>query len=90
MKLIVLGHLSDVDFRSCEEFVHSFSQRYTGISILKQDVNSKEGALIAQTYQVTSYPAFLAISEDGSLRQFWQGDTIPLIDEVAAYLIESS
>lgn len=40
---------------------------------------------MARVYDVVQYPALLAIEDTGSLAQYWQGDILPLMDEVAGY-----
>jgi hypothetical protein len=44
-----------------------------------------EGADMANIYDVTQYPAFLVIRDDGSLLRLWQGTTLPLMDELSYY-----
>lgn len=41
---------------------------------------------MASLYDVTRYPAVLATREDGELLYLWQGEQLPLMNEVAAYL----
>ena len=48
-------------------------------------LNSREGAHLAELYGVTHYPAVLAISGDGSLHKFWQGEHLPLMNELEFY-----
>ncbi len=40
---------------------------------------------MARVYDVVQYPALLAIQNDGGLAQYWQGELLPLMDEVAGY-----
>lgn len=40
---------------------------------------------MARLYDVVQYPALLAIEGNGGLAQYWQGDVLPLMDEVAGY-----
>lgn len=41
---------------------------------------------MARLYDVTSYPAVLATRDSGEMLALWQGDQLPLMNEVAAYL----
>lgn len=45
-----------------------------------------EGAELAKVYDVTQYPAFLAIKDDGQLEQMWQGERMPLLNELDYYM----
>ena len=41
---------------------------------------------MAQLYDIVQYPALLVIDDKGGLAKYWQGDTLPLMDEVSGYL----
>lgn len=49
------------------------------------DVDSREGSALAEVYDIVQYPAVLAINNDGNLAQAWQGEMLPLMDDVAFY-----
>lgn len=70
--------------RAAREFLHDF-EKQTGKIIEVVDVDSPEGAQLAQLYDATSYPAVLAIADDGALLQSWQGGQLPRISEVSFY-----
>jgi hypothetical protein len=46
-----------------------------------------QGDNMAKIYDITQYPAFLAIKDDGQLEQMWQGETVPLMNEIDYYMI---
>lgn len=50
-------------------------------------LETKKGAQLAKLYDVTNYPATLAIAENGSLLKLWQGGGLPPMDEVDYFLI---
>lgn len=48
-------------------------------------LDTRDGSAIASLYDVTTYPAIMALQDDGQLLQMWQGSTLPVMNEVAAY-----
>lgn len=54
------------------------------------DLNTREGMATASLYDITAYPAFLALSDDGQLQQVWQGENVPMLNEIDAYASGSS
>lgn len=68
-----------------EEYARDF-QRVRSKEIQLVSLDTREGSDMARLYDVTSYPAVLAIKDDGQLLKFWQGPNLPLKDEVAGYL----
>lgn len=83
MKVVVLYHPVSDHARRVEEFAHDYA-RQTASTVDLISLETKDGAAMAKTYDVVSYPAILVMRETGELLQFWQGDQLPLIREVAA------
>lgn len=81
---MALYHFDSEQERQIIDFEREYTMR-TGHSFDKQNIDTKEGANLAKLYDVTAYPAFLAISDDGVLQQMWQGEQMPLINEVSYY-----
>lgn len=48
-------------------------------------LDTVEGDNLAKVYDITQYPAILAIKDDGQLEQMWQGDALPLMNELDYY-----
>lgn len=44
-----------------------------------------EGDDLAKLYDITTYPAVLALRDDGEMLKIWQGDILPLMDELDYY-----
>ncbi len=65
-----------------QNYLREYHQR-TGKEIELVSLDTKEGSDMARLYDVVDFPAIAAIEEDGILAQMWQGDTLPLIDEVS-------
>lgn len=85
MRIIILYHPASDHGRTIEEYVHEFGIRNPEVSLEGMSVDTREGAVMASTYDVTMYPCMLALREDGSLAQVWQGLPLPLMNEVAYF-----
>ncbi len=49
-------------------------------------LDTLEGDNMAKLYDITSYPAVLAIKDDGQLQKMWQGGAFPLQNELDYYM----
>lgn len=85
MKLAFLYHPNSEDARKVEEFAHDFI-RQTGGNIELISLETMAGAEMARVYGIVSYPAILARRDNGELVNSWEGDTLPLMSEVAGYI----
>lgn len=68
--------------------VRDFAAEYKHIKrsdLELMNLDSREGDEVAKLYGVTQYPAVLAIAGDGSLQKLWQGDMLPLMNELGYY-----
>ena len=83
MKVVVLYRPNSEHRRSVEEFIHEFSRRYIEQRVEVVDIDSRDGMATVSLYDITAYPAILALRDDGSVSMIWQGDQLPLLDEVA-------
>lgn len=84
MKLQLIYRPNSDQVRVVEEFAHEF-ERIHAKNIELVSLDTREGALLAQTYDILQSPAILALRDDGQLVQLWAGESLPLMDEVAAY-----
>lgn len=85
MKLLVLYHPQSEHSRTVEDFVHEYAYRVHGHEAELLSLETREGAKAAKLYGIVQYPAILALRDDGQLMKHWEGTTLPLINEVAAY-----
>ena len=86
MKLLILYRPESEHSRVVEEFVRDFERQYeAGQRIELMNLNTRDGAATASIYDIMSYPAILALAEDGRVLNVWQGMPLPLMDEVAGY-----
>lgn len=68
-----------------EEYAHDF-ERQKGTAIGLVSLETREGADLARLYEIVRYPALLVSRESGELLKHWEGEPLPLMNEVAGYL----
>jgi hypothetical protein len=84
MKVLVLYRPNSEHGRLIEEFIYDYQSRHSDrLEIL--NIDTREGSAMATLYDVVQYPAILVLQNDGYLYKSWQGDQLPLMDEVASY-----
>lgn len=71
--------------RAVEEFARDFSRQHTDRKLELVNVDTRDGYATASLYDVLRYPAVLALADDGQLVRDWQGESLPLMNEVAYY-----
>ena len=74
--------------RVVEAFIRDFKYQheFDANHLEVKDVDTREGSAMASLYEVMIYPAILVLADDGSLVKDWQGNTLPLMEEVIGYL----
>lgn len=87
MKLLVIYRPLSEHGRAVDEFVREFSRRNPSARLELVDIDTRDGMATASIYDVTAYPAILALRDDGSTLNVWQGLPLPLLDEVAGYTV---
>lgn len=85
MKALLLYHPQSEHSRIVEEYVRDF-ERQRNLKIKLESLDTPEGADKARLYDIVQYPALIVVRDDGQLMKDWQGDQLPLMDEVAGYL----
>jgi hypothetical protein len=86
MKVLVLYRPNSEHGRIIEDFIREFQSRVDSNKMEISNIDSRDGSSMASLYDIMSYPAILILQTDGSLAKCWQGNELPLIDEVAAYV----
>lgn len=87
MKIIVLYRPDSEHARATEMFMRDFQVRNPGIIPTAINIDDREGVAMCRLYGIMRYPAILALTGDGSLLKLWEGDSLPLMDEVASYAV---
>ena len=85
MKAVILYRPNSEFARPVEEYAKDFEAN-RGKVIKLVSLDTVEGADIAKLYDIMQYPALVIIRGDGQLLKEWQGERLPLMDEVAGYL----
>lgn len=85
MRLVVLYRPNSEHGRLVEEFIHDYQRRHASESIEIQNVDSRDGIATAVLYDISQYPAIMVLRNDGFVQKLWQGESLPLMDEVASY-----
>ena len=71
--------------RIVEEYARDF-ERTRGREIKLISLNTREGAAIASLYDMMQNPGLIVLRDDGQVVADWQGNQLPLMNEVAGYL----
>jgi hypothetical protein len=85
MKAVILYHPDSEFSRSVEEYAAYF-KRFHSQELELLSLETVEGSEAAKLYDILEYPSLLVIRETGEVMKVWQGTSMPLMDEVAAYL----
>jgi hypothetical protein len=85
MKVLILYRPKSEYGTEVETFVHDFNKLHNGQNLELIDVDSVEGSIKSELYDLLEFPTILALDERGSLLQQWTGVPLPLSDEVAYY-----
>jgi hypothetical protein len=87
MRVVILYRPNSEHARVIEEFVRDYQQRHESQHLELVNLDTREGSATAALYDIMQYPAILVLRNDGYVQKLWQGATLPLMDEVAAYAI---
>lgn len=68
-----------------EEYAHDF-EHFKGTPIELVSLETRQGADTAALYAIMQYPALLVRRDNGDLIKHWEGEPLPLMNEVAGYL----
>ncbi len=83
MKALILYRPNSEHERAVIDFEHDFTRR-TQNKLEMISLDTREGANMAELYDVVQYPAVIAVDNQGKLLKLWQGD-VPLINELSYF-----
>lgn len=86
MRVVILYHQNSEQAGQVEDYIREFKVRHAEHNIEPLSLETREGAEMARLYDVTNYPAALALDGDGRLLQLWQGPHLPMINELDFYM----
>ncbi len=84
MRIICIYRDNEDYSRSVNEWLENF-RRQTGREL--ETMNPDENISFCEAYDVVEYPTFLALDNEGGVRNMWRGSSLPLIDEVLNYVM---
>ena len=87
MKVVVLYRSKSEHGTAVEQYAREFEVR-SSKKLELLEVDTPEGEALAKLYDVMQYPALIAMADDGTMQNTWEGMPLPLINEVAGYVIE--
>jgi len=87
MEVVMLYREKSEHRQAVLEYVREFERR-TSRKIELMEIDTKGGWDLGGLYQITQYPAVIVTSNDGKLQNLWQGEPLPLMDEVVGYALE--
>jgi hypothetical protein len=85
MKVLVLYRPNSQHGRVVEEFIHDFQACHREDRLEALSIDTRDGSATASLYDIMQYPAILIVQGNGSVQKTWEGEHLPLMDEVAAY-----
>ncbi len=89
MKILVLYRPKAEYRQTIEDFISQYKERYPRSRVEILDVDKREGIAMASIYDVMRYPSILALRDDGSVLQTWEGlENMPRLDDVSVYAID--
>jgi len=89
MKVLVLYREKSEHRQTIEEFIRQFKNLHPSSKVETLDVDHRDGMAMASLYDVTRYPSILALRDDGTVLQVWQGDDdLPRIDDISYYALD--
>lgn len=88
MKVLILYRPQTDQERTVLTFQHDFNQRYT-TKVELVSLDTVEGDELSRVYGTTDTPVMIVTTDDGQVQNMWQGASLPLIDEVAGYIIST-
>lgn len=86
MKVLVLYRPNSEHARIVEDFIENMKSQMHAPDLDILNIDTREGSSMASLYDIMSYPAILVLQTDGSLLKSWEGDMMPLTDEVVGYV----
>ena len=87
MKVLILYRPESEHSTTVESFVRDFQQQHDiGNKLELLSVNTRDGSATASLYDVWTFPTILVLGDDGQVMNMWQGEQLPLMDEVMGYV----
>jgi hypothetical protein len=85
MRLVVLYHPKSDHAGKVEDYAREYHMRHPDRKLELLSLETPDGSILANLYDIVRYPAILVIASDGRLQKFWQGEQLPLMNELDYY-----
>jgi hypothetical protein len=85
MKVVILYRPNSEGSRVVEDFAREFSKTYQDRKLELVSVDTRDGSATATLYDVMRCPAVLALADNGQLLHEWEGEHMPLLNEISYY-----
>lgn len=85
MKVVIIYRPQSEHATTVDSWVRDFQRRNSTIKVELMNADEREAIAKEEVYDLTSFPAILAMTDDGELLKHWMGGEMPLMDEVASY-----
>lgn len=85
MKVVVIYRPNSDHGSLTEDFLRDFQRFHPEQRLETLNIDSRDGSAMASLYDVLDYPAIMVLQNDGQMEKYWQGDSLPRMDEVASY-----
>lgn len=87
MKVLVFYRPNSEHSRMVETYMRDFQKSHGGRPLEVVNVDSPRGTSMVELYDVVQYPSVLVTDDNGVMQKLWLGEPMPLMDEVASYLL---
>ena len=86
MKVLILYRPNSEHSTTVESFVRDFQHQHDMADKIEMvSVNTRDGSATAALYDIWQFPTIVALADDGHMLNMWQGEPLPLMDEVVGY-----
>jgi hypothetical protein len=85
MKILILYKPKSEHATRVEQFVRDYEKQDASRKIELLDADTVEAIEKAKIYDIVQYPAVIASRDSGEMVQYWQGENLPLMSELAYY-----
>lgn len=85
MRIVILYHPKSEQEGKVLDYVRDYHIRHPDRQVELVSLETIEGSEMARIYDITRYPAILVIAAGGALQQLWEGETLPLMNEIDAF-----
>ncbi len=89
MKAIMLYRPKGEHATSVEQYMRDF-EKQTGHKIEPMDYDTVEGQEFARNRSIITHPALVVVDGDTAIVRQWLGASLPLKDDVLAYLVSNA